>query len=459
MLINQKAIFSNKAFFLSTLIFTDVIFSICAFFAAYFLRNFGPFRLILDVVQPLKVYLLALPFAVVLIIIIFSIVGLYEPRMRRTQTQELYALFKAITIWILLIMSASYLSKYDYSRIIVLLLYLLTIVFTILGRLIIRSLQKKLIEIGFGQINIAIIGSGKEAQKIAGRIRRYKDAGFRFAGFISNKLNRGVIGQVRELPRIIKKYKIDEVYIADPKLSDQQILNLITRSLQTSAKFKITSNLFELIAGSFDVAALESIPSLDLSKNSLPMYKRIFKRIFDLFLGLSLLIFSLPIWILAIAAIKIESEGPAILVQKRVGLGGKQFTMYKFRTLYRESKLYKEAPLNRKDARVTGIGRILRRTSLDELPQLVNIIKGEMSLVGPRPEMPFKVRKYNLWQRRRLIVKPGLTGLWQILGRKELPLHENLEYDFYYINNQSVILDIVIILKTIPVVISGKGAY
>lgn len=456
---NQKTLLGNKTFFLSTLIFSDIIALVSAFFVAYTARNFGPFRLFLDIVQPIGVYLQVLPLVLILLIIIFSIIGLYEPKVRRTQTSEMYSLLKAVTVWILLIMSASYLSKYDYSRIVVLLFYFLTVVFTILGRLTVRNLQKKLAGYGFGKINIAVIGSGKEAQKIAKRIKNYREAGFNFVGFINNKLGSFVIGHVSQLPRIIKKYKIDEVYIADFKLTDRKILDLITKCSKTSAKFKIISNIFELVAGSFDIAALDSIPSLDLSKVSLPWWKSVYKRIFDVFFATLSFIVTIPLWTLIIVAIKISSKGSAILIQKRVGKDGRVFNMYKFRTLEQGSPLYESAPTYKDDARVTRIGKILRRTSLDELPQLINVIKAEMSLVGPRPEMPFVVKKYNEWEKRRLTVKPGLTGLWQILGRKELPLSENLEYDFYYINNQSLILDIVIILKTIPVIISGRGAY
>lgn len=183
------------------------------------------------------------------------------------------------------------------------------------------------------------------------------------------------------------------------------------------------------------------------------------KRIFDLVFSIFTLVIASPIIAVIVLAIKLDSSGKAVLLQQRVGKDGKLFNMYKFRTMYKESSLYQKSPRKRNDKRVTRVGKFLRRTSIDELPQLINVLKGEMSIVGPRPEMPFIVKKYKQWEKRRLVVKPGLTGLWQILGRKDLPLHKNLEYDFYYINNQSFILDLVIIFKTIPVVIRGIGAY
>ena len=145
--------------------------------------------------------------------------------------------------------------------------------------------------------------------------------------------------------------------------------------------------------------------------------------------------------------------------QARVGRGGRHFTLYKLRTMGSDSEPYAVAPRGRDDERVTAYGAWLRRTSIDELPQLWNVLRGEMSLVGPRPEMPFIVESYDEWQRRRTTVKPGITGLWQILGRKDLPMHENLQYDFYYIRNRSFGLDLSILMRTVAAVLSRRGAY
>ncbi len=183
------------------------------------------------------------------------------------------------------------------------------------------------------------------------------------------------------------------------------------------------------------------------------------KRLIDIAVsGLALVVFA-PLWILLIILIRLDSKGNAIFSHMRVGKNGKLFRLYKFRTMGHGVATHEFAPTSLKDPRITRMGRFLRRTSLDEMPQLWNILKGQMSLVGPRPEMEFIVRKYRGLQGRRLIVKPGLTGLWQVLGRKDLPLHENAEYDYYYILHRSLALDLIILLKTVSVIISGKGAY
>jgi len=189
-----------------------------------------------------------------------------------------------------------------------------------------------------------------------------------------------------------------------------------------------------------------------------PYYEAV-KSVCDFVLALASLIIFAPFWLIIVILIHLDSKGRAVFKHTRIGRDGKPFTLYKFRTMYQGVKDQELAPRNPRDERVTRVGRFLRRTSLDEVPQLINILKGEMSLVGPRPEMPFIVEHYRPIERKRLLVKPGLTGIWQIMGRKDLPLHHNLEFDFYYIRNRSLLLDFVIILKTVAVVISGKGAY
>lgn len=186
---------------------------------------------------------------------------------------------------------------------------------------------------------------------------------------------------------------------------------------------------------------------------------RFAKRLFDVVSsGLALIALS-PLFPYLAWRIRRDSRGPALFTQERVGKDGKKFLLYKFRTMYTDAKQYANSPRSEDDPRITPFGKTLRRYSLDELPQLLNILHGEMSVVGPRPEMPFIVETYAPWQKARLRAMPGLTGLWQVLGRKDLPLEENLEYDIYYVFNQSFFFDCAIILKTVPHLVLPKGAY
>jgi exopolysaccharide biosynthesis polyprenyl glycosylphosphotransferase len=459
----------GKKLFFIVIVVADATSVVCAFFVAYLLRNEGPFRLLLDVVQPLTFYLKVLPLTIASLLLMFASKGLYSLKMRTTIISETYAIIQSTTLWALFLMAASYLSKIDYSRIILLMFYVLTSIFLFVERFFLRKLQLRWLPHGFGRTNVLIIGTGRKAQEVYRSLRRYTNAGLHVVGFVSSKinnkgetkhlLNKWVVGPLSSLNLLINKYNIHEVYIADPNLSQEQILTLIARSAASNLKFKVVANVFGLIIGHVDLANLENVPTLDVGRMRFSWWKRVSKSFFDFFCALILMIVTLPLWLVIAIAIKLDSPGKVLLRQKRVGLNGKVFTLYKFRTMHAHEPLYQMGPVNSQDKRVTRVGKFLRRHSLDELPQLINILKGEMSFVGPRPEMPFIVRKYNAWERRRLAVKPGLTGLWQILGRKDLPLTQNLEYDFYYISNQSFILDIVILLKTIPLVIQGKGAY
>ncbi|MCK4245202.1 MAG: sugar transferase [Candidatus Omnitrophica bacterium] len=188
-------------------------------------------------------------------------------------------------------------------------------------------------------------------------------------------------------------------------------------------------------------------------------FTKALKRIADIVFSALLLVISSPLFIILAILIKRDSPGAVFFRQERVGKNGRLFSMFKFRTMYAEANKYDYHPRGRDDARITKIGRMLRKTSLDELPQLMNVITGEMSLVGPRPEMPFIVKEYSQIQKQRLTVKPGLTGLWQISADRSKPIHENMEYDLYYVNNHSPLLDLAIILRTVISVIRGIGAH
>jgi lipopolysaccharide/colanic/teichoic acid biosynthesis glycosyltransferase len=214
------------------------------------------------------------------------------------------------------------------------------------------------------------------------------------------------------------------------------------------------------------IEELRKVPFRELLEDSklarLPIKKRStqgIKRCVDILLSLVFGIVLLPVGLFITLLIRIDSKGPAIFSHIRVGKDGKTFRLYKFRTMKTGVSAQEFAPTKPGDPRVTRIGHFLRHTSLDELPQMWNVLKGEMSLVGPRPEMEFIVRTYTDLQRKRLLAKPGLTGLWQICGRKDLPLHENVEYDLYYILHQSLWMDVLIMVKTLGVIVSGRGAY
>jgi exopolysaccharide biosynthesis polyprenyl glycosylphosphotransferase len=395
---------------------------------------------------------------------VFYFFGLYEQKIRLEGTSEMYAVLKAVLMTAVVFMAASFLYKYDYSRGFIIIFIFSSIVFLNLGRLILRVIRRTMIRRGYGVIRILIIGAGKPGRRLARQIEKYKDFGYRVIGFIDDivqkeKTDYPIFGKLEMLKRIILEKNIDLVFVSDPMMQSEKILAFMADCEDLNVKFKLVSGLYEILAGNIDISELEGIPAIDIKKRSANLIYRFVKRTIDFVLSLAGLAVFSPFWLIIIVLIKIDSKGKALFTQERVGKDGEMFKMFKFRTMKKDADLYEEAPRSSDDKRITRIGKFLRKTSLDELPQLINVLKGEMSLVGPRPEMLFIVKTYTKWQKKRLEVKPGLTGLWQILGRKDLPLHENIEYDFYYIQNQSLLLDLVIMIKTIWAVISGKGAF
>jgi lipopolysaccharide/colanic/teichoic acid biosynthesis glycosyltransferase len=195
-----------------------------------------------------------------------------------------------------------------------------------------------------------------------------------------------------------------------------------------------------------------AVPNLRVSDESLG------KRALDLAGSLLLLTVLAPFFVLVAGLIKLDSRGPVLFRQKRIGRDGGPFYIWKFRTMHANVHPYRKSPVRNEDVRLTKVGRILRRLSIDELPQLMNVLKGEMSLVGPRPEMPFIVKTYGYFERQRLAVKPGITGLWQISPARAMPIHHNLQYDLFYIRNRTLLMDCVILLRTVSAVVRGVGA-
>ena len=221
----------------------------------------------------------------------------------------------------------------------------------------------------------------------------------------------------------------------------------------------VVPRFYQLMSHRVRIDKLDSVPLLTRYEWRESVFHVITKRLLDVVFSVLVLLVASPVILLSVILIRRESKGEAIFVQERIGRDGRPFRMYKFRTMHQKESGDAPAPDSPYDARITRIGRYLRRYSLDELPQFLNVLKGEMSVVGPRPEMPFIVEQYGPTERERLQAKPGITGLWQISYARQGAIHENLDYDLFYIENQSVLLDLVIIALTGFAIIKGTGAY
>ena len=278
------------------------------------------------------------------------------------------------------------------------------------------------------------------------------------------------LGEVKDVGRILGSQDLHEVIVALPATHHAQILNIIDSCREYGVDFKLVPDLFEMRFNEVRIDALNGVPLIGVKETALQGFNLYLKRVIDFVLALgALIVAAIPVIIIA-AIIKITSPGTVFFKQTCVGRGGHVFTCYKFRSMYRdaEDRLEELRKFNeadgpifkmRNDPRLTPFGMFLRRTSLDELPQIFNILKGEMSWVGPRPPTPEEVTQYSEWHLKRLDVTPGLTGLWQVSGRSDLSFDEMVKLDLYYAENWSLTVDMMIILRTIPAVLKREGAY
>ncbi|MBZ0256619.1 exopolysaccharide biosynthesis polyprenyl glycosylphosphotransferase [bacterium] len=458
------------------LVLTDALMASIAWVAAYGIRAyvFPTLDFLPDFLQkplnPFSNYLYALPVIVFVWVLICASLDLYRRQYLSAAFDELANIVKMVFLFMITSMATAFLLKeLDPGRAVLVLSAVLAFFLIVASRMTWSYLEKKMFEEGIGRIRALVVGDGKPAGRVIDSLRRQPQGKYEVLGMLTDEHEVGdtlkdcpVLGRSAELPEWANTLAIDEVFFADSKLEKRDLLNLVVSCGEqtTVRQFNILTDMFGMITDRALFDSVDDIPFKALRKRQLRPFEQTCKRSLDVFCASTLLLLAAPFFPVICLMIRLCSSGPSIFRHERIGKDGKPFIMYKFRTMYRNVNEYQEAPIRKDDPRVLPmIGRILRRTSLDELPQLWNVFKGEMSMVGPRPEMPFIVNSYEPWQRQRLSVLPGITGLWQISGRKDLPLHSNLEYDFYYIQNQSLLFDFIILLKTIPVVLFGKGAY
>jgi exopolysaccharide biosynthesis polyprenyl glycosylphosphotransferase len=322
---------------------------------------------------------------------------------------------------------------------------------------------------------VLVLGAGEVGHRLHAQVDKHHNLGFEFAGFLDDDPKKGkwpkVLGKLEDAREIILHRNVDDVVLALPTWAFHRVNELIACLHDLPVRVWVVPDYFALALHQAKIEDLAGIPMIDLRAPALNEYQLMIKRLFDL----SLTILSAPLVIpligLIALLIRLDSKGAAIFTQERVGENGRIFKMYKFRTMFDGADSHRhyiekldhngmiQQDKTLPDPRVTRVGRVLRKTSLDELPQLYNVLRGEMSLVGPRPEMPYLVEQYQPWQRCRFAVPQGITGWWQINGRSDKPMHQNTQDDLYYVQNYSIWLDLLIIAKTIWVVLRRKGAY
>jgi exopolysaccharide biosynthesis polyprenyl glycosylphosphotransferase len=268
-------------------------------------------------------------------------------------------------------------------------------------------------------------------------------------GFQTNNHHCRVMGNREDLPRLVRTHRIDEVYVAVSFISNERLKALFAQCNALGVGIAFIPCLHEIFAHRVRIHHVGNLPLVREQKFLTSRQYDRAKRAMDLGLCVLIGIPLLPVLAIVAAAIKLDSPGPVLFKHKRVGMDGRHFSIYKFRSMFAETPEYSVNPYSHEDPRITRVGRFLRRTSLDELPQVLNVLKGEMSLVGPRPEMPFIVEQYEEVHKERLKAIPGITGLWQLSGDRRRAIHENMDYDLYYIYNRSFFLDVTILLQTL----------
>lgn len=268
-----------------------------------------------------------------------------------------------------------------------------------------------------------------------------------------------VLGPLTNLAQICRHQKPTEVIVAMTNASLALHQDLFDQVMDLNISFSIVPSALDLMLKGAESYSIGRIPLFRIGERPVFILSPALKRIFDIAGATLIGLLALPIWIVSAIAIKLDSQGPILFIHERVGLRGRKFNLYKFRSMAVDTDPYAIKTRTHNSAYVTKFGAFMRRTSIDEIPQLLNVLKGDMSLVGPRPEMPFIVKGYDELQKMRLSVKPGLTGVWQISADRANPIHENMDYDLYYLENQSFWLDLAILIKTFRSVLRGLGAY
>jgi exopolysaccharide biosynthesis polyprenyl glycosylphosphotransferase len=488
----------------SLLVITDIVLTISSFALAFYLRHqdlvlrqsaggvftwsreFAPYALLLPLVIPIRLLLL-------------RYYDLYRLRGEFSFVEDMARVFRATAIASLLIVAATFMYRggvayrtFSYSRAVFLFDFLLA--FASIGgvRMLLRSAQVLVRRRGVNLIPTLIVGRGPEAVLCIQEMRARPELGYRVIGIVDNEplaaaagsTFQGVpiIGTLRTLPEAIRESGANEVIISDPNVPGEALFEvMIQTGRRRGVEFRIAPTLLNCLPSKTEIDQVGSLPMVTLFRSPLSNSARLIKRGSDLIIaGMALALLS-PIWLLIALLIKLDSRGPVFYRQERVGMDGRVFLFYKFRSMRADTDDAAHREFQRRyiggqpdtnlgdeerpaykllaDDRVTGLGRILRRTSIDELPQLFNVLRGDMSVVGPRPPIPYEVESYELWHRKRLDMKPGITGLWQVSGRNRLPFDEMVRMDLYYIENWSLLLDIKIILQTLPVMWRGEDAY
>src|SRR6266480_1485720 len=465
--------------------FVDLALTTLAFFSAFYLRNLvlpllAPERFPTGL-YPLQEYLKVYPIVLIIWSVLLFTYHSYHSHRTIPVSREAFTVLRVVVVGNVILATLAYLLPLrQLSRAWFILFGILSAIFLLVEKLMLRVLARYVRAKGLNYRTILIVGTGRRALEVARMINEHKYWGYKILGFVSDghRLPNGwaryrVFGFVPDLKNLLEDGEfvepIDEIVFAVTRKKLDEMKQIFLMCEELGIRARVAMNFFSNRVARIELEELEGIPFLTFTTTPSDETQLALKRLLDVTVSAVLLLLSMPPVLMAALAIKLTSPGSIVFKQERLGLNGRIFTLYKFRTMIdcahelrdevshlneMTGPVFKSAA----DPRVTTVGRILRRFSFDELPQLWNVLKGDMSLVGPRPPIPEEVKAYHRWHRRRLSMKPGLTCLWQVSGRNNIDFDRWMQLDLQYIDNWSPSLDLKILLRTIPAVLSGRGA-
>jgi len=455
-----------------------------AFFAAFFIRDvvlpwIAP-RHFPTGLFPISEYLKVYPFVLVIWSVLLFSYHSYHSHRTIPLTKETLTILRVVAVGNLLLATLAYLLPLrQLSRVWFVLFAALSTVLLVAGKILLRVLARYVRTKGLNYRTVLLVGTGRRALDVARMIVNHKYWGYKILGFVSDghRLPNGwaryrIFGAVPDLKKILEQTRaepIDEIVFAVTRKKLDEMKQIFLMCEELGIRTRVAMNFFQNRVARMEVEEIEGIPFLTFTTTPSDETELAFKRALDVAVSMLILTLTAPVLLIAALAIRMTSPGSIVFKQERIGLNGRIFTLYKFRTMIEDAheRRGEVTHLNemtgpvfkaKDDPRVTAVGRWLRKFSLDEIPQLWNVLKGDMSLVGPRPPIPEEVASYHRWHRRRLSMKPGLTCLWQISGRNQVDFDRWMQMDLQYIDNWSPSLDLKILLRTIPAVLSGRGA-
>ena len=474
--LNQKIMYGIS------LLISDIILLALSYYLAYFIRfRTGEIAELYETYLVEQNYVFYSIIFIVLSIFVFFIFNLYDRDKIYRGSGYYSRLIRAIFINIIVIMLAGYIfEQFTFSRKWLLLLALFSFLFILSGRFLIELVTQKLMKKYGIRPRTVILGIGENAKRIEDSIKKYSLEGDIIVGHIDRKKRLKehgdytrdfkIIGYLEDIKDLVLKNNIQRAIISGPEFQYNEILEILEDLKGLDVTVLIFPGFFEFSLRRLSVREIGGVPLMQVANIGFFGINLFLKNLLDYSLGIVFFLIFIPLYLIVGLIIKIDSRGPVFFMQKRMTKDCRLFNMYKFRTMYKDAEerlkelmQYNEAtgPIfkMKDDPRITRAGRFLRKFSIDELPQIINVLKGELSLVGPRPPIPAEVEKYSEWERKRMNVKQGMTGLWQISGRSDLSFEEMARLDLYYIQNWSIGMDIRILIKTLPVVLVSKGAY